>query len=593
MRNERRAAQALFLLYAAYACFVFNRTERLVHDDGLVTALAHLINEGRLPFRDFFCGVTPGTFFVQALLQRLFGDEFIVGRVYVLLQHFVLFWVLWRVSVLTIPRGAGRILPVALLFFGPLFSHPFYSLDALLLTSLMLWASVRYVRGGSAWNLYAASTLAALTVLFKQNVGLASVIFIAGMAVWACRFDRRADRPSMSAMAGALDAPLALFGAYLGWSHSTAAFVDNVFQATSLLKAPHIPGNVAAFSIPDRFGLALIAAIVSLIAGQRVPRPWRAVLWSAPVMVFAAAVAEAVARDQRPDRVLTWVQAALADVVMLVPIAVCVVALWLVLKQPSRVRGDPPWLAVLLWFSSLHLIAAATAGVTWYHLSMAFPLVYVLAGRIFSDATASAPRDTADAVVPVVRQRRRALIAVATVLIAYGAVANLFVAAFGERGDSSWRRNPLTALVEMVDPARPGLRGMRLSREYAAELTSVVEFVQARTVPQDEIFAFPMGMPIYLATQRFSTSYYSHFYPEAASPADWNRRTIAYLQTARPKVVVLSEIPSGASTEVREQILSVNGRAVELWNYLETRFVPVRTIGPYVILEHREASREP
>jgi hypothetical protein len=586
VRADRTLVGAVFVSYVLYACFMFNRAEGLVSDDGFVTLLAHLINDGLLPHRDFFVGITPGTFFVQALLQRVFGDELIVGRTYVLLQHLALFGVLWRTAVLTIPPGAGRVFSVALLFFGPLFSHPSYSRDSLLLASTTLWMTVRYVGGGSLLNLYGAAALAGLTVLFKQNIGFASAAFVAGVAAWAYHSEGRMNKVSIPAFVVALSTPLALFGLYLAVSQTTAAFVDNVFRAQVSLKGPLILSSVGAFLIPNRFGLPLIAGVVSLIAALRLTGRRRGILFLIPVVGFALAVAWAYARDGKTDRVITWLNAGVGNAVLLVPATVCGAALWQLLKQrQSNVTSRS--LVLLFSFSALHLFFAAMANVTWYHLSMAFPFVYVLAGRVFHDATIGMPRAEAGAVSAIARQKRRALGAAATALVAYGAIVNLFITAFGPRPDSLWNRNPLPELYAMVNPGCPGLRGMRLPSKGATRLCSFGEYVRSRVGPDEEIFAFPQEMPLYLASQRFSTSYYTHFYWEALRP-DSSHRTIQYLNVTNPRILILTPMPKGATAEQRDQILSVDGRVSELRDFIARNYVLTTVIGGFEILERSE-----
>lgn len=600
--KERLVVVLLFLAHLAYGLVVFNRTQRLVHDDGHIAALAHLISRGLLPYKDFFLNFPPGTFFVQSLLQWAFGYELIVGRWYVLAEHLLLLVLIWRISVRAIPPGWGRLCPLAFLFFGPLFSHPFNSLDALVISYISLLLVIRHRDGEQPWDLYLAGFIAAVTLLFKQNIGAATVIFVVGLALWGVVRDRKDGaraKASLLGLAVAMVSPLVLFSGYLLATGSSWQFIDNVLRSPVHLKMPFVPGNLRAFLIPNRFGLVLLLGLLCFVTGFR----WRGRLWAWSWFTLAVGAVlvtrEAISRGAELDRVLLWVQAGIGDLILKVPIVVCIVAVWFIVRQPQDAGGgDQKKLIVLTAFSFLHLVAAGATGADWPHFSMVFPFVYVLMGRLFAEAVEKLPagrrafRAADDLRSPGWKGRPVVLLAGATGLILYGLVMNVFVTAFGDRADSRWRGNPVKALLAMRGPGLPGLKGMRLSQEEGELLASLARYIEAHTRPSDEIFAFPMGATLYPITRRISTSYYSHFYIEVAAP-DWNERTIDYLKAKRPRYVVIADIPAYASSNERDRVLSVDGRAEELWDYIKMHFSEAAHFGRYVILRDRGVRDNP
>jgi hypothetical protein len=49
-------------------------------DEGFLLNNAWQINQGKLPYRDFFLTTTPGTFYLQAFLMKIFGNYLIIDR---------------------------------------------------------------------------------------------------------------------------------------------------------------------------------------------------------------------------------------------------------------------------------------------------------------------------------------------------------------------------------------------------------------------------------------------------------------------------------------------------------------------------------
>lgn len=55
-------------------------------DEGLIAQGAYRIYQGQLPYRDFFCGITPGAFYWPALFMKIFGPTFLALRLSALLS---------------------------------------------------------------------------------------------------------------------------------------------------------------------------------------------------------------------------------------------------------------------------------------------------------------------------------------------------------------------------------------------------------------------------------------------------------------------------------------------------------------------------
>ncbi|PYX04784.1 MAG: hypothetical protein DMG85_16745, partial [Acidobacteria bacterium] len=77
--GERQIALLLFVLTCAYLS-LFRRYTTMDPDEGIVLQGAQRILQGQVLYRDFFSFFTPGSYYLLALLFKIFGDSFLVAR---------------------------------------------------------------------------------------------------------------------------------------------------------------------------------------------------------------------------------------------------------------------------------------------------------------------------------------------------------------------------------------------------------------------------------------------------------------------------------------------------------------------------------
>lgn len=171
MRSEFAIGIALFLFCVAYL-FAFRHYSSLEPDEGIVLAGADRILHGEVPYRDFFSFYTPGSFYLVALLFRVFGDSLTVARTslavtgagcsvitYVLARRVCSRAIAWFAALLaTITGVAYRFLVL----------HNWYST---LLCCLAVYAAVQLIDSRRQMWAFATGSLAALTILVEQSKG--------------------------------------------------------------------------------------------------------------------------------------------------------------------------------------------------------------------------------------------------------------------------------------------------------------------------------------------------------------------------------------------------------------------------------------
>src|SRR5260370_21955651 len=75
-RSERYIALLIFLLSFLYLC-VFRRATWIDLDEGIILQGAQRILDGQVLYRDFFSFFTPGSYYLLALVFRVFGDSYL------------------------------------------------------------------------------------------------------------------------------------------------------------------------------------------------------------------------------------------------------------------------------------------------------------------------------------------------------------------------------------------------------------------------------------------------------------------------------------------------------------------------------------
>jgi 4-amino-4-deoxy-L-arabinose transferase-like glycosyltransferase len=160
----------LFVLTIAYLFFF--RRYTFSPDEGATLEGAQRVLQGQVMYRDFFIFCTPGSYYLLALLFRIFGNSIIVARtalaiyggIYALLTYLIARRVCARWSALL----ASYLVTVALL---PSYFYAIHNWDSTLWAYITLYCAVWLLhRPYWAWAL-AMGTCCSFTFLFEQSRG--------------------------------------------------------------------------------------------------------------------------------------------------------------------------------------------------------------------------------------------------------------------------------------------------------------------------------------------------------------------------------------------------------------------------------------
>jgi hypothetical protein len=162
---------AVFLFCVAYLS-AFCHYSALEPDEGIVLAGAERILRGELPYRDFFSFYTPGSFYLVALLFRVFGDSLTVARTSLAVTgascSVITYVLARRVCRRGIALFAALLTTIEGVAYRFLVLHNWYST---LLCCLAIYAAVQLIDSRKLMWPFATGSLVAMTILFEQSKG--------------------------------------------------------------------------------------------------------------------------------------------------------------------------------------------------------------------------------------------------------------------------------------------------------------------------------------------------------------------------------------------------------------------------------------
>jgi 4-amino-4-deoxy-L-arabinose transferase-like glycosyltransferase len=169
--QKRAVTLLIFLFCFAYLC-IFRHYSTLEPDEGIVLEGAERILRGEVPYRDFFSFYTPGSFYLVALIFRIFGDSLAIARLSVAAAGALCSVVTYLLARRVCSRGmslfAAVLTTVAGAAFRFLVLHNVYST---VICCLAVYSAVRVLEKRQAGWSFATGSFTALTFLFEQSKG--------------------------------------------------------------------------------------------------------------------------------------------------------------------------------------------------------------------------------------------------------------------------------------------------------------------------------------------------------------------------------------------------------------------------------------
>jgi len=244
-RNDRAIAACIVAVTITYL-WIFRRYTTMEPDEGIVLEGAQRILRGEVLYRDFFSYFTPGSYYFLALLFKIFGSSFLVGR-----TALVFFGGVYStVAYLLARRVCSRMSAIFVAGIVTLTTLPYrfevlHNWDSTLWACLAVYCAVRWLESPRWTWAFVTGSLSALTCLFEQSKGAGLVLGLgAGLAAIVFLDRKRSlwNGTITLGLAVGVAWPLVATLAYFGAQHSLSIMLADWFWPLQhYSQANHVP----------------------------------------------------------------------------------------------------------------------------------------------------------------------------------------------------------------------------------------------------------------------------------------------------------------------------------------------------------------
>ncbi len=238
-------AVSLFVLSCLYLRLFYNYTS-LDMDEGIILQGAQRVLNGQVVYRDFFSFYTPGSYYWNALLLRVFGESVLIPRmalvVYGGIFAILIYFLARRVTSRWAAVLAAYLVTITCLPYRFMVLHNW---DSTLWAFLALYCAVWLLQSRHwAWAL-ATGTFSSLCLLFEQSKGAGLIVGLAvGLLIvaWVGRAKNLLNRSRVVTLAMGLVWPVLLTVAYFALQHSLRPmWVDLLWPLKLFVKVAKLP----------------------------------------------------------------------------------------------------------------------------------------------------------------------------------------------------------------------------------------------------------------------------------------------------------------------------------------------------------------
>jgi 4-amino-4-deoxy-L-arabinose transferase-like glycosyltransferase len=171
VRLEPYLALSIFMVSFLYLC-LFRRYSWIDPDEGIILQGAQRILNGQVLYRDFFSFFTPGSYYLLALIFRIFGDSLLVAHTALALVGAAFSPITYLLSRRVCSRQSSLLVTGLMTLTAlPLRFVVLHNWDSTLLACLALYCAVRLLENPCARWAFAAASFVSLTGMFEQSKG--------------------------------------------------------------------------------------------------------------------------------------------------------------------------------------------------------------------------------------------------------------------------------------------------------------------------------------------------------------------------------------------------------------------------------------
>lgn len=208
--------------------------------EGWFQDYSRYINEGKFIYRDFYVPIPPGFVWLTTLLNQIFNDNFLLFRIYGILERLILVSIVFNlmIKVYTYKITFIALLTASIIYISNIQDvfYGFYQ-SSLLFSIIALYLSIKMIENYDK-NLYFYSVLfgcfSAISFLFKQTLGTLTP-FALGIAFVLLTFKKDIKRTIISSIIAIFSAlfMIGIICIYLNYNDALIPCINQIFKGAS------------------------------------------------------------------------------------------------------------------------------------------------------------------------------------------------------------------------------------------------------------------------------------------------------------------------------------------------------------------------
>lgn len=475
-------------------------------DEGYLIYNGIRINQGEIPYRDFFLTTTPGSFYIQAFLMKVFGNQLIIGRwLYI---AFVILMILFVSKVFDLNFFWHNLVLISLvLIFVTPGGFAFYNLEGLTMILIALWLLKKAVSLKSLKYVFGVGLVSAITLIIKQSYGAMIIPAFLLIIVFYSDYEKRLRY--IIGYLGGVTAVLTPFFIYFYVNGSFPQLIHYIFFFAQSVKS-----HQASFIFHRLVFIPLFIIFLRLIIQKSIK-----IKVTGLVIILILGGIYFISSPARVGRLVDYLFDPLFyfySIIFILPL--------LIIGLNIRPRNDEQKHLVMNSIVLLGLfLASASSGYDYTTVAIVSPLFVPLIIKFVTRLGEG-------------YKFKQVLMLLVTGLVAvYTTILSFNDFSPGGKVYGVYSKQDLTEILNL-----PETKYIRVSRENKEELEFLVSYIKKHVSFDGKIFCFPYCPMMNVLAQRNSASYYSFFYFETFMEKD-QRAVIADLQFNQPSIILIQK----------------------------------------------------
>jgi len=525
MQKNNKTITMVLLIFLAFVFFYhlfLGRFGLTFSDEGHFLYSAQLINEGELPYKDYWIEQTPGSFYIQAIIFKIFGASIMTGRVSMAALAVIITLLLFIISKKLAPFPYNLIPSVLYCFWGiSQMNIPWYSHYALLFCLIAAYFFINYLdKKRLIWLFYSALSTG-ICILMKQNLGagcfLGIIIFLLITKKPRIDFLKKAFILFLGTAA-----PFLIMAAIYYNYHAINDLLYHIFSVASISTKTRLSLKVFPdIELPSITIIAFYLWLISCVYLFLVKKTRRALTTSFLELLVIILVVTFTPKLRQAAHLRHYLSFGLMSMIFNIP-ALCL------LLAILKFRENRAFLFIVV-FSSAYFLISLILGKDLIHVVAHLPVCFIAMSLIaFEFAKYLNKKFKKPAFLKI------SLIALPVFFIA---MRGVFASINNEvQYVESLPKYKMAHKIESIARAK----GIYVEEEKGRQTEQLINYVQSITDKNDYIFVFSSGQMIYFLTERKHPFIQTFFHDEI------------FYKENQPKVI--------------EAVKEKNVRYVVLWN---------------------------